>query len=197
MTQYYSRVSGEKPNILDIGARKSHYTIGVPAKVTLLDIPQEGELHRSMNLGWNHNTMMQLRARRSNIERLVLQDFLQNNFTDECFDMIAEVFRTLKPGGFFYCTTPNGLSTPNTNPDHVRHYHKQQLEQLLLMHFKEVVVSHAIKRTSFRQIGLRSWRMKNPMRTVASMLANALNGFQSVRHPFEAAHLIGIGYKGV
>jgi hypothetical protein len=39
--------------ILDVGGRKSHYTIGLPALVTVSDLPRESAVQHQLNLGTN------------------------------------------------------------------------------------------------------------------------------------------------
>jgi hypothetical protein len=63
-----------------------------------------------------------------------------------------------RAGGYF--TTPNGdyvkNEPPNYNPDHLRHYRREQLEQLLARHFARVRVVYGVRTGVHRRAGLRS-----------------------------------------
>lgn len=199
------------PEILDVGGRKSHYTIGVPGHVTLSDLPRETEVQKDLNLGINDSIISKTQRRRSNITRIVLDDMTQSKFGDATFDcvvavevlehvaedarFVAEVRRVLKPGGTFLMSTPNGDFVENHNVDHKRHYRRQELHDLLAKHFDEVEVIYAIQGGFFRTLGLRSWSPKRPLRTVLSMVGNVINSFQSAsqklnNQPVGTRHLI-------
>src|SRR5688572_7849316 len=55
------------PEILDVGGRKSHYTIGVRGQVTVTDLPRETLLQEQLRLGLNPRIIEKTRARRSNV----------------------------------------------------------------------------------------------------------------------------------
>jgi 2-polyprenyl-3-methyl-5-hydroxy-6-metoxy-1,4-benzoquinol methylase len=142
------------PRILDVGGRKSPYTIGVPARVTVIDLPRESEVQQKLHLGVNDRIISQIENRRSNVEKVILGDMTRSDLPDEEFDMVVsvevlehveeddlfvrEVARVLKPGGAFLMTTPNGDWVENKNPDHKRHYRKEQLKALLEKYFADV-----------------------------------------------------------
>ena len=46
-----ARAYSHMPRLLDVGGRRSNYTIAVPAEVWLSDIPRENEVQRSLDLG--------------------------------------------------------------------------------------------------------------------------------------------------
>ena len=182
-----------RPNLLDVGGRKSHYTIGLPARVTVTDL------------------------RRSNVSQVVLDDMTHSALPDASFDCVVaveviehvaddeafvrEIRRVLKPGGQFLATTPNGDARPNTNPDHKRHYKWGQLHALLSRHFPIVRVEYAIPDGVFHSLGLRSWSIRRPVRTAVGMAANVVNGLQSGRTQVQAqagrtCHLIATAKKG-
>lgn len=144
--------SGRLLSILDVGGRKSPYTIGLPANITIIDLPRE------------------------------------------------EVSRVLVPGGKFIMTTPNGDFVENRNPDHKRHYKKEQLKGLLSEHFENVEVEYAIAGGYFRKIGLRSWSLSRPHQTALSIVGNIVNSMQSKQtgiseRAFGTHHLIATAQK--
>lgn len=152
----YRQAGHSEITLLDVGARKSHYTIGLQARVVLLDVPRKSEIQNQLNLGVTDDMLIQLKKRRSNVYDYILQDFTANDLPDASFDIVTaieviehvqddykfvqEAFRVLKPGGMFYLTTPNGIAQAKTNPDHIRHYTARELEKLLSAFFDEVVV---------------------------------------------------------
>lgn len=183
--------------ILDVGGRKSPYTIGVPARVDIIDLPRSTELQSALNLGINETVIDQLKSRRSNIDNLILADMTNSDLPSEHYDLVvsvevlehvedderfvSEVSRVLKPGGRFLMTTPNGDFVENRNPDHKRHYKREQLVGLLCRHFEDVIVEYAIAGGYFRKLGLRSWSASRPIWTTASIIGNIVNSAQSSR----------------
>jgi len=133
--------------LLDIGARKSHYTIGINAKVWLLDRSRETKVQKHLGLGVTDEGLAQLQKRRSNVKEYFVQDFFDANLPKNYFDVITAIevlehirndrlfiektYQLLKPNGVFYLTTPNGITIENRNPDHMRHYTKDSLGDLL------------------------------------------------------------------
>src|SRR6185503_2088638 len=63
-----------EPDILDVGGRKSHYTVGVPANITIIDLPRESEIQRSLNLGINPEIIESTSMRRTNVREMLLDD---------------------------------------------------------------------------------------------------------------------------
>ncbi|MBI3362697.1 MAG: methyltransferase domain-containing protein [Chloroflexi bacterium] len=204
-------------SILDVGGRKSHYTIGVPGRVTVTDLLRKTAVQQSLSLGVNGEIARQLRARRSNLQWVVFDDMTRSAFRAELFDCVVavevlehveedeafvrEVQRVLKPGGVFLMTTPNGDFLRNTNPDHKRHYARRQLEDLLKRHFEQVGVEYAVLGGRFRRWGRKSWSMRRPLATVKSMLGNFLNARQSSREELKdqaqgTHHLVACARKG-
>lgn len=189
------RNTADQPLVLDVGGRKSPYTIGVPARITIIDLPRNTELQTSLNLGINEEIIKQLISRRSNIDNFVFGDMTQSDLPSSSFDLVvsvevlehvdeddkfvSEVSRVLRPGGRFIMTTPNGDFLENKNPDHRRHYTKEQLSSLLNRHFKNVHVEYAIAGGYFRKLGLRSWSVWRPIQTCSSIFGNIVNTVQS------------------
>src|SRR5437899_1138634 len=69
-----SKVSSRPLKMLDVGGRKSHYTIGVRADITVTDLPRDSDLQRQLNLGINDPIIQQTTRRRTNISRMLLDD---------------------------------------------------------------------------------------------------------------------------
>ena len=104
-------------------------------------------------------------------------EVLEHVEEDDLF--VSHVARVLRPAGTFFMTTPNGDFVPNTNPDHKRHYRRDDLEKILKRHFAEVDVWYAVADSPWRKKGLQSWSPKRPIRTMASMAANFVDGIRS------------------
>jgi hypothetical protein len=98
-------------------------------------------------------------------------------------------------------STPNGdWVTVTTNPDHKRHYQREQLHTLLSRCFDHVEVEYAIRGGTLRRLGLRPWSKAHPIRTIVSMLANVGNRIQSApsrlkTQPTHTKHLIATAHK--
>jgi SAM-dependent methyltransferase len=183
------------PAILDVGGRKSHYTIGLPASVTITDLPRITEVQRNLNLGITDHIKEKTRSRRSNVREIIYDDMTKTTLDQNSYDLIvstevlehvaedkkfvANVFRVLRPRGFFIMTTPNGDYVANTNPDHKRHYHRAELDSLLRSVFPVVEVRYAVRGGRYRKWGLKSWSLKHPVQTLLSMFGNFVNGIQS------------------
>lgn len=205
-----------RPEILDVGGRKSPYTIGIPAHVTIIDLPRETELQHELHLGIDKRSAGKLNKTRSNIKEVVFGDMTRSGLPDESFDnvvsvevlehveeddlFVKEVSRVLRRGGVFLMTTPNGDWVENKNPDHKRHYTKTELSTLLGRYFDDVAVTYAIAGGRYRKLGLRSWSARHPFRTAASIFGNVINSIQSADGKMEdraagTHHLIAIAKK--
>lgn len=204
--------------LLDIGGRKSPYTVGLRADVTILDVPRQSTLQHRLNLGVSDAILAELRRRRSNIVRVVIEDMTRCTLPDASFDaavsveviehvvdderFVAQIARVLRPGGWVLITTPNGdyikNEPPNHNPDHVRHYTRSELGSLLGRHFDRVDVRYAIKTGPHRARGLRSLDVRHPVRsaqTVASNLINRIESRDLDATSTRTAHLFAIARK--
>lgn len=206
---------GGRPAVLDVGGRKSHYTIGVPAQVTVTDLPRETAVQQQLHLGVDDTIRRQMLGRRSNVAEMLFDDMTRSSLPDAAFDAVVavevlehveddatflrEVHRVLKPGGIFLMTTPNGDFVANTNPDHKRHYTRRQLVERLTTCFPRVGVEYAVRAGRWRTLGLRSWSPRHPLRTALSMIGNVVNTWQSSRvGPDEATgtrHLVAEARK--
>lgn len=61
---------GGNVSILDVGGRKSSYTIGVPAKVTIIDLPRDSKMQNTLNPGIDDSVAASLKKHRSNVDNL-------------------------------------------------------------------------------------------------------------------------------
>jgi SAM-dependent methyltransferase len=210
------RGSAQRLEVLDVGGRKSHYTIGLPANITVTDLPRVSPVQQQLHLGVTSDMATQLQQRRSNIRALLYDDMTCSQLPDESYDVIVavevlehvaedelfvqQVCRVLKPGGVFLMTTPNGRYVPNHNPDHKRHYQPEQLQALLERNFKRADVTGIVANSVFGAWGLYSWSARRPMRTLQSMFGNLVNHCLSipliaVQRPEGTCHLIAQAVK--
>ena len=205
-------------SILDVGGRKSPYTTGVNADITLLDIPQESETQENLNLGFTSEIMQFVKEKRSNIKDIVIQDMTKSTLEDASYDAVVSVeviehveeddlfvkniSKVIKNGGWAYFTTPNGdyikNEPPHNNPDHKRHYTKLQLQNLLETYFDRVEVRYAVSTGKFRVWGLKNFSVKRPLDLMKSIIGNLVNSQQSknvANRSQRTAHLIAVAYK--
>jgi len=205
-------------SLLDVGGRKSPYTIGVPARVTVLDVPQEAGTKKELNLGFTATLLETLKKKRSNIDNLVIQDMTKSELKDASYDAVVcveviehveaddkfveNIAKVIRKGGWAYFTTPNGdfikHDGPGKNPDHVRHYTKVELQRLLEKYFDDVEVYYAVKTGKYRVWSLRSLKTNNFVNISKTMVGTIVNRFQSNGLNYKdqnTAHLIAVAYK--
>ncbi|MDO6597695.1 methyltransferase domain-containing protein [Oceanihabitans sp. 2_MG-2023] len=206
------------PSVLDVGGRKSPYTINLPVAITLLDVPQEEGTREALNLGFTKDILTTIQKKRSNIKDVIIEDMTASTLPDASYDAVTcieviehveaddifvkNIAKVIKTGGWAYFTTPNGdyikNEGPNKNPDHVRHYKRLELQTLLEKYFDKVDVHYGVKTGKYRVQGLKSYSLKRPIQTMRSIFSNIINRLQSkgVKNTSEeTAHLIAIGYK--
>jgi SAM-dependent methyltransferase len=180
--------------VLDIGGRKSHYTIGVPAKITISELPRNSAIQHHLHLGITDQISSEIRSRRSNVERVVIDDMTRSSLdtgsfecavavevlehVEEDAEFVRQVRRVLKPNGVFVMTTPNGDFVKNTNPDHKRHYRRSELEALLRSEFDKVEVRYAVPAGTFYDMALQSWSVSRPWKTSLALFGALVNSFE-------------------
>jgi SAM-dependent methyltransferase len=208
--------SSQHPTILDVGGRKSHYTVGISASITVTDLPRESDIQTALHLGIDEEIIEECYRRRSNIKSVLYDDMTHSSLPDCSFDCVVSVevlehvdedalfvwnvSRILKANGVFLMTTPNGDAVKNTNPDHKRHYTQEQLRSLLSQYFGSVHIEYAIQNGLFGEQGLRSWSIKRPLGTLIGMTSNLINlvqsSFPNLKHDMHSTrHLIAVAGK--
>jgi SAM-dependent methyltransferase len=201
--------------VLDIGGRNSPYTVGLPAKFTVSEMPMESDLQRQLNLGLTPERADRLKRRRSNLAGVAFDDMTHSRFANDSFDgavaveviehveedtlFLRECYRVLRPGGFLLLTTPNGEFVPNRNPDHRRHYTRHQLTSLLSMCFEHVETRYAVVDGFMNRLSLMSWA-KRPYAIPISLAARVISGVQSSQAAVAAQsagtyHLLALARK--
>lgn len=156
--------------LLDVGGRKSPYTIGLPA-VWISDIPREHAIQHELNLGATDALRSRVLATRCNVRDYIYDDMAATKLAPGSFDavnatevlehveedeaFVRNVARVLRPGGVFVMSTPNGDWKPVPYPDHKRHYKLTQLEDLLRRYFTEVCVDYCVNAGALHKIGNR------------------------------------------
>jgi SAM-dependent methyltransferase len=190
----FARSEPRRPRILDVGGRRSHYTIGVPADIVLTDLPRQSEVQHRLDLGVTDGMFQRTLARRSNVVEALYDDMTCSRLESASFDavvavevlehvkeddrFVSEVYRVLRPGGRFVMTTPNGDALRTVSGDHVRHYTREGLYRTLAGHFECVQVAYAIRGGRLRRLGLQPWSLAHPARTLLSMGANLVAAIQ-------------------
>ncbi len=210
--------SQKRLSILDVGGRKSPYTINLPATITLLDVPQEAGTKEALNLGFTDSILTSIKQKRSNISDVIIEDMTQSTLPKASYDavvsieviehveaddlFIKHIAEVIKPGGWAYFTTPNGdfikNEGPGKNPDHIRHYTQAELHALLSEYFSQVEVHYAVKTGKYRVWSLKSLKTKNLISIIKSLTGTIVNRWQS--HGLEqtsqkTAHLVATAYK--
>lgn len=176
--------------MLDVGARESQYTVGLQARITALDLLRQSEFERKYNLGVTRDMIKRIRQKRSNIQGYIICDINQNSFKSDSFEIISaieviehiknslkfiqEIYRILKPGGYFYLTTPNAVKYQTVSITHAYHYKKEELQALLSNFFTQVEVKYSYFLSRFRSWGLMGINIKRNVGNLINRLENNL-----------------------
>ena len=83
------RAGSPDPAVLDVGGRKSHCTIGVPAQITISDLPRETDIQKRLNLGITQDIMEQTLKRRSNVREMLFDGQLRSVNISHPFNLVA------------------------------------------------------------------------------------------------------------
>jgi SAM-dependent methyltransferase len=173
-----------------------------------------------LNLGLTDEILAKIKSKRSNIDLVLIEDMTQCSLPSEKFDgamsieviehvpqdriFVEQISRVLKPHGWLYLTTPNGdyihNVPPNYNPDHIRHYTRQQLHDLLSIFFDDVCVTYGVKTGKHRFRGLRSMTPYRPLQFLNTAFNNILSHWESKglqRSSQRTAHLFAIARKKI
>lgn len=175
--------SGEpQPRVLDVGGRRSPYTANLPMRVVISDLPRASERQHRLDLGMSENVESLIRRRRSNVDAVLIDDMTRTELPGESFDgviaievlehvaddsaFVANVANVLRPGGWFFMTTPNGERFPIPSEDHVRHYVGSQLTELLESSFASVEVFYGVPTGRTTDLSRESWDLRRPAHTM-------------------------------
>jgi 2-polyprenyl-3-methyl-5-hydroxy-6-metoxy-1,4-benzoquinol methylase len=181
-----TRARGPGGRVLDVGGRRSNYTIGLPADITITDLPRETALQSRLDLGATDTMRESVLARRSNVRAYVYDDMTTTSLPPGRFDVVVavevlehvqehvafvrNVARVIRPPGLFLMTTPNGDYRRTPRGDHKRHYTRRQLRHLLSRYFAHVEVDYAVNTGRLFRWGNHRWSVRTPARTLASMI---------------------------
>jgi SAM-dependent methyltransferase len=197
------RQAGRPLSILDVGGRRSQYTIGLKSRITITDIPKETALQERLDLGTTDSIRGQLMARRSNVADYVIDDMTRTQLAAGAYDVVVaieviehvdddeafvrNVSKVLAPGGHVVLTTPNGDFRPVPYADHRRHYTRRQLSEILRRHLSEPRVGYLVNEGALMRWGTVTPSFRRLARTLASPVALGL-----------ATHLerLGVGGSG-
>jgi SAM-dependent methyltransferase len=198
-----TRRVANSPSLLDVGGRRSAYTIGLKARVWITDVPRKTRLQQSLDLGATDEIQSTVTRRRTNVEAYLYDDMTQTQLPASRFDIVsaievlehveedkaflANVAGVLRPQGYFFMTSPNGDFRPTPYPDHKRHYRARDLEALLRVHFSKVSVGYRVNFGRLFSLGLHSPSFATPIRSLVGMLAFAMSAI---------IERIGAGGKG-
>ncbi len=203
--------------LLDVGGRKSYYTINLNCDVHIVDLPRKSKVQKQLRLGFTPDMLEQIRKRRSNIKSVRLEDITNTTFKDNTFDgvvaveviehvqddsaFVYQIHRILKQGGSAVLTTPNGETKENTNPDHVRHYTRDQFKAKLREHFDDVDVFYGVRQGFLHDMAVKGWASRKPSRILVAplimfctLLANLLECGSSTKSK-STNHLFAVAIK--
>lgn len=197
----WERAAGRPLRVLDVGGRRSQYTIGLKSTIAVSDIPKETALQKHLDLGATDSMRQQLLARRSNVSHYVIDDMTATKLAAESFDVVVaveviehvdddEAFirnigTVLVPGGRVLLTTPNGDYRPVPYPDHRRHYTADGLRAILARHMNVLDLGYLVNAGRLMSFGTHKPSLSQLPRTLLSPVAFGA-----------ATHLERLGYGG-
>lgn len=205
---------GRDNMIVDVGGRRSPYTVGIDASITILDLPRTTSFQEDLDLALTDEAVSRIKRQRSNVVDVVLGDVLDEPFRPASFDgaiaveviehvedaegFVAAIARALKPDAWVYVTTPNGDYIPNENPDHKRHYLRSELQFLLAHFFEDVYVDYAVGTGKHQYRGLAGMNPRKPLTSLVAMGSNVMSRRESKERDGQwrrTAHLIAVGKR--
>jgi SAM-dependent methyltransferase len=196
--------------VVDVGGRRSPYTTGLGAEVTVTELPRRTAAQSDLDLGLDEEEIRRLRRRRSNIAAVVYDDMTRTRLPEAQFDgaiaveviehvdddvaFVGGLARVIRSGAWCVLTTPNAAVVPIGNPDHRRHYSAAALGALLAGSFERVDIRPVITDSRWHRRGLPSWRLDRPFATLASAAANAVSYRESIKRPDPSSsrHLLAV-----
>lgn len=189
--------------VLDVGGRRSNYTIGLSSHVYVTDIPRQTEIQHSLDLGATEDIRRKVIGRRSNVKDYIIDDMTSTTLPEKSFDVVVavevlehvredeafvrNVIRVLRPGGIFIMTTPNGDFIPNPYADHQRHYRRDQLVQLLARYFPSVDVQYSVNEGRLIHWGVYRPSLREPLRSLRALISLFV---------CDLCEVLGVGGKG-
>jgi SAM-dependent methyltransferase len=193
--------------VVDIGGRRSHYTIGLSGQITVTELPRTTAIQHALDLGATDAIRQRVLARRSNIVAYVLDDMTATALPAASFDVavavevlehvadhdafVRNVSRILRPGGVFVMTTPNGDFIRTPYPDHQRHYRRDELMGLLSSYFQTVDVRYVVDAGRLIRWGTHKPTPRRPLRSLGAVVSLWLSARLEHGHgPIAKRHLL-------
>jgi len=128
--------------VLEIGTGSGYGVEIIAPKTTefltidkfVTEVPLSGDLQQKVT--FQQMTVPPIDLPDNTFDFVISFQVIEHIVKDE--DYVREIARVLKPGGAFVLTTPNRKMSLTRNPWHIREYSVQELESLLLKHFRSV-----------------------------------------------------------
>jgi SAM-dependent methyltransferase len=160
--------------ILDVGSLNSPYTAYFPNTIVTIDLPEKGcfgfskEVLKELRLRRNVSPIIAsceaLPAKAGSFDKIICTEVLEHIYDDGA--AVSEMARVLKTEGKIFLTTPNKDDIPLEwgIKEHVRHYTQNNLNDLLLKSFREVIIEKRFRLWSFLRVGVAFWTSWNKNR---------------------------------